>query len=345
MSAGIKDVALKAGVSSATVSRVLAQKPYVRESVRHRVLKAVKELGYQPSRVARSLRVRTSQIIGIIIPDIQNPFYTTLVRAIEDRAYANKYAVFLCNTDEDSEKEALYIDLMLAEQVAGVIITPARETAGSLRKLLAMNIPVVAVDRRIKDMDLDLVVLNNVVASNELVSHLVKQGHRRIAAILGTFEMTTGQDRFEGYKSALAEGGIDLDPTLIRSGPPREVFGYQCANELLELPDPPTAFFTGNNMLTIGTLRAIHERGLTIPQDLSLVAFDDLDWMSLMSPKLTVIAQPTYKMGQRSFDLILKRISEFDYPFEQVIFKGELKLRESTRPLDIPERRLHQFQN
>jgi len=339
MAVGIKDVALKAGVSSATVSRVLAQKPYIRESVRHRVLKAVKELGYQPSRVARSLRVRTSQIIGIIIPDIQNFFYTSLVRAIEDQAYAHKYTVFLCNTDEDPHKEALYIDLMLAEQVAGVIIAPARETGSSLRKLLAMNIPVVAVDRRITDMDLDLVVLNNVAASYELVAHLVKQGHRRIAAILGSFEMTTGQMRFEGYKAALAEGGIDLDPTLIRSGPPKEEFGYQGASELLDLPEPPTAFFTGNNMLTIGALRAIHERGLAIPRDLSLVAFDDLDWMSLISPKLTVIAQPTYEMGKRSFDLLLKRISEPDHPFEQIIFKAELKIRESTWPLEIFERR------
>jgi DNA-binding LacI/PurR family transcriptional regulator len=188
-------------------------------------------------------------------------------------------------------------------------------------------------------MDLDLVVLNNVAASYELVAHLVKQGHRRIAAILGSFEMTTGQMRFEGYKAALAEGGIDLDPTLIRSGPPKEEFGYQGASELLDLPEPPTAFFTGNNMLTIGALRAIHERGLAIPRDLSLVAFDDLDWMSLISPKLTVIAQPTYEMGKRSFDLLLKRISEPDHPFEQIIFKAELKIRESTWPLEIFERR------
>ncbi len=339
MAASIKDVASLAGVSSATVSRVLAQKPYVRENVRQRVLSAVKELGYQPSRVARSLRVRTSQIIGLIIPDIQNPFFTSLVRAIEDQAYAHKYTVFLCNSDENIHKEALYIDLMLAERVAGVIITPARETGSSLQKLLEMNIPVVAIDRRIKDADLDLVVLDNVAASHDLVTHLLEQGHRRIAAILGSPEITTGHERYEGYKSALADCGIKLDASLVRTGLPKEVLGYQCASELLDLPEPPTAFFTGNNLLTVGTLRAIHERGLNIPHDLSLVAFDDMEWMSLISPKLTVVAQPTYEMGQKAFELILKRISEPDRPSEQIIYKAELKIRGSTCPPEAYERR------
>ncbi len=339
MAASIKDVANLAGVSSATVSRVLAQKPYTSEIVRRRVLKAVKELGYQPSRVARSLRVRSSQIIGLIIPDIQNPFFTSLVRAIEDQAYAHKYTVFLCNSDENSHKEALYIDLMLAERVAGVIVTPTRETGGSLKKLLEMNIPVVAVDRRIKDADIDQVVLDNVAASHDLVTHLVQQGHRRIAAILASPEITTGHERYEGYKSALADCGIALDPSLVRTGLPKEVLGYQCASELLDLPDPPTAFFTGNNLLTVGTLRAIHERNLKVPGDLSLVAFDDMEWMSLITPKLTVVAQPTYEMGQKSFDLILKRISEPHRPFDQIVFKAELKIRESTCPPGAFERR------
>jgi DNA-binding LacI/PurR family transcriptional regulator len=337
MTASIKDVAIKAGVSSATVSRVLTEKPYISENARLKVMEAVKELGYQPSRVARSLRVRTTQIIGLIIPDVQNPFYTSLVRAIEDQAYAHNYTLFLCNTDENRQKETLYVDLMIAERVAGVIIIPAQETGSSLLKLLKMNIPVVAVDRRIKDKDLDLVILNNLAASYELIVHLIKQGHRHIAAILGSFEITTGRERFEGYKAALADNGIELDPSLIRTGSPKEIAGYKFANELLSLPNPPTALFTGNNMLTFGALRAIRERGLNIPRDLSLVAFDDLDWMSLISPKLTVISQPTYEMGKMSFDLLLRRISEPNHPFEQIIFKAELKIRESTCPLEISE--------
>lgn len=237
MAASIKDVAQLAGVSSATVSRVLAQKPHVREDVRQRVLQAVKKLGYQPSRVARSLRVRSSQIIGLIISDIQNPFFTALVRAVEDQAYAHQYAIFLCNSDENSHKEALYIDLMLAERVAGVILTPTRETSSPVSKLQAAGIPVVVVDRRIRDLELDTVVLDNIAAAQALASHLIDQGHRRIGAILASPAITTGNERSQGYTLALKEKGIPVDPALIRTGMPKEVLGYQFASELLDLPD------------------------------------------------------------------------------------------------------------
>jgi DNA-binding LacI/PurR family transcriptional regulator len=331
MAASIKDVASKAGVSSATVSRVLANKPYIRKTTRQKVLTAVEELCYQPSRVARSLRIRTSQIIGVIIPDIQNPFFTSMVRAIEDQAYAHKFTVFLCNTDEDIHKEALYIDLMLAERVAGVIIAPALESGSSLRKLLAMNIPVVAVDRRIKDLDLDLVIANNISASHDLIDYLISQGHKKIAAILGSPYMTTGYERLEGYKNALADHKIELDLSIIRTGSPKVKVGYQYTCELLDLPTPPTAIFSGNNLLTVGALNAIHDRSLTIPRDISLVAFDDLELMFLLNPQLTVVSQPIYEMGKKSFDLLFRRIAEPDHPIEQVIFKTELKIKESTR--------------
>jgi DNA-binding LacI/PurR family transcriptional regulator len=339
MAASIKDVAQLAGVSSATVSRVLAGKPHVREDVRQRVLQAVKQLGYQPSRVARSLRVRSSQIIGLIISDIQNPFFTALVRAVEDQAYAHQYAIFLCNSDENSHKEALYIDLMLSERVAGVILTPTRETGSPARKLQEAGIPVVVVDRRIRDMDLDTVVLDNVAAAHSLVAHLIAQGHRRIGAVLASAAITTGAERCQGYQLALAESGIPGDPALVRTGLPREVLGYQFTSELLDLPEPPTALFTGNNLLTIGALRAIHERNLSIPKDLSLVAFDDMEWTSLISPKLTVVAQPTYAMGRTAAELILRRIADPGHPSEQIIFKPELQIRESTGQPGILERR------
>ncbi len=337
MSVKIKDVASLAGVSSATVSRVLANKPYTSEEIRQRVLRAVETLGYQPSRIARSLRVQSSQIIGLIISDIQNPFFTSLVRAVEDQAYAHQYAVFLCNSDEDSHKEALYIDLMVAERVAGVIIVPTRETGGSIHKLLKAEVPVVVVDRRIRDFDLDTVIVDNVKAAHDLVTHLIDKGHHRIGAILASPEITTGYERYRGYVAALNERGIQVDPNLIRTGLPKDILGHQFVNDLLDLPEPPTAIFTANNLLTVGALRGIKERGLDIPRDLSLVAFDDMEWFSLINPKLTAAAQPTYKMGWTATDLILKRIHEPHRAPEEIVYQPEIKIRKSVELAQQPK--------
>src|SRR5262245_24185235 len=203
MAARIKDVARRAGVSSATVSRVLSNKPHVSDQVRQRILAAMDELDYHPSRLARSLRAQRSRIIGLIISDIQNPFFNTLARAVEDVAYAHQYAVFLCNTDEDIEKEKLYIDLMQAERVAGVMISPTHERDNACRKLLSAGVPVVVIDRRIADLDVDTVAVDNVGGAFALVSHLVGDGHSRIGAVLGTAAATTGRERYEGYVQAL----------------------------------------------------------------------------------------------------------------------------------------------
>jgi DNA-binding LacI/PurR family transcriptional regulator len=331
----IKDVASLAKVSSATVSRVLANKPYIREEIRQRVLQAVEKLGYQPNRVARTLRVQSSQIIGLIISDIQNPFFTALVRAVEDQAYSHQYAVFLCNSDENTEKESLYIDLMMSERVAGVIIVPTRETASSINKLYKANIPLVVVDRQIRDLDLDTVVIDNVKAAHDLVTHLIDNGHRRIGAILASPEIKTGLDRYQGYLTALNERGIQVDPALVRTGLPKEILGRQFVDELLSLPTPPTALFTGNNLLTVGALHGIKDRGLKIPDDLSLVAFDDMEWYSVISPTLTAVAQPIYEMGWAAADLILKRIDNPNKPIEKVIYKPELRIRESARKINL----------
>jgi DNA-binding LacI/PurR family transcriptional regulator len=334
MAVRIIDVAVRAKVSSATVSRVLANKPYIRDEVRKRVRLAVEELGYQPNRVARTLRVQSSQIIGLIISDIQNPFFTSLVRAVEDQAYAHQYAVFLCNSDENIDKESLYIDLMMAERVAGVIIIPTRETASSIKKMHDAKMPLVTVDRQIRDLDLDTVAIDNVKAAHDIVAHLVDNGHRRIGAILASPEIKTGFDRFQGYLAALNERGIELDPTLVRTGLPIESLGRQSVDELFSLPSPPTALFTGNNLLTVGALHGIKNRGLKIPDDLSLVAFDDMEWYSVISPTITAIAQPTYDMGWAAADLILNRIRDPNRPINKILLQPEMFIRESVRKIN-----------
>ena len=262
MPAKIEDVARRAGVSTATVSRVLSDKPYVRQDLRARVLAAAQELDYRPSRVARSLREQRSRILGLIISDIQNPFFTAIVRAVEDGAHASGHAVFLCNTDEDEAKETLYIDLMLAEHVAGVILSSTTGRNPAYNHLLQAGIPVVAIDRRVYNVPLDTVLVDNIDATRRAVEHLIAQGHRRIGAIVGHLTSSTGEERLRGYTDALMAHGIPVSDALIRIGTPRAPVGYAAMNELLALPDPPTAVFTGNNLLTAGALRSLFDAGL-----------------------------------------------------------------------------------
>jgi DNA-binding LacI/PurR family transcriptional regulator len=327
----IKDVAELAGVSTATVSRVLTNRGQVRGSTRTRVNAAIDQLGYQPSRVARSLRVRSAQIIGLIISDIQNPFFTSLVRAVEDVAYENRYAIFLCNSDEDTAKESLYIDLMISEKVAGVILTTTQELHNSCHKLIQAKIPTVSVDRRVRNCEVDTVVLDNVQGAFNLVDHLIQLGHTRVGLITGVTSMTTGRERYEGYCAALAAHSLPTHSELVRFGMPTISSGYQLTEKLLALNDPPSAIFTANNMFTVGALHAIQANCLKVPDDISLVAFDDPEWVTLVQPKLTVVAQPTYELGQKAAQLILKRIEDSTRPCETIVLPPKMQFRDSVK--------------
>ena len=327
--AKLADVARRAGVSTASVSRVLADKPHVSDAVRQRVLAAVDELSFRPSRLARSLRNQRSHVLGLIISDIQNPFFTAIVRAIEDIAYQHQYTLVLCNADEDPDKEALYVDLMMDEKVAGVIISPTHETATSCQRLANVGIPVVAIDRKVNDISVDTVVVDNTSAACEIVSHLIADGHRRIGAVVGTPIATTGHERRDGYLRALQMHGIPLESTLLRAGLPTIATGYRLVNELLALPAPPTALFLGNNLLTVGALKAIHERDLHIPEEIALVAFDEMEWMFVVKPALTVVAQPVYEMGKCAADLLLARIADPERPIEEIVLKATIHIRQS----------------
>jgi LacI family transcriptional regulator len=328
--ATMKEVAKLAGVSVATVSRVLNDKPNVSPELRSRVLQAVEKLSYQRNRVARSLRAKTSLIIGLIISDIQNPFFTSVVRGVEDVAYDHGYTLLLCNSDEDPDKERLYIDIMLAERVAGVIISPVAEVDNYSSVLLQAGVPVVAMDRRMRDLEVDTVVVNNVEGVYQAVGHLIEQGHRRIGFIGGPTRTTTGRERQEGYQKALAEHGLGLEQGLVKIGDFKQDSGYQMTCELLEMDDPPTAIFTANNLMTLGALNAIHEKRLSIPQEVAIVGFDDMSWAPSLAPPLTAVAQPTYELGRTAADLLLRRIGDPHRPTEQICLEADLVVRESS---------------
>ena len=325
----VKDVADLAGVSTATVSRVLNNHPQVADETRSKVLWAMEQLSYQPSRVARRLRMEASQILGLVISDIANPFFPSVVRGIEDVAYANGYSLFLCNSDEDPAKEELYIQVLRAEKVAGVIVSPTDEESTTCQTFIESGIPMAAMDRRLRHLEVDTVIVDNVQGAYEAVSHLVRLGHRRIGLISGPVHITTGRERQEGYKQALTEHGIESDQDLIKIGDFKQDSGYQRACELLEMDDRPTAVFTANNLMTLGALNAIHEKGLSIPQDVAIVGFDDMPWAPSLNPPLTAVAQPTYELGRVAAEMLLARIADRDHPIREIKLETALIVRES----------------
>jgi LacI family fructose operon transcriptional repressor len=325
----IKDVAEAAGVSTATVSRVLSNGLHVRPEVRERVMATVERLGYRPNLVARSLRSQRSSTIGLIVSDISNPFFTAISRAVEDTAYEQGISVLLCNTDENPEKEAIYLDLMQDTVVAGAIMSPTRQTIANFADS-NISFPIVVIDRSISNGDVDAVLLDNVDAAYRLITHLIEQGYRRIGALCS--EMSTGLERQVGYEKALRAHGLAPKSEYMKYVPPKIDVGYTATLKMLDLTDPPDALFTANSLIAEGALRAIRERNLTIPDDIALVTFDETTWSSLVQPSLTLIAQPTYEIGKTAAELLLQRIADPSRPTRQVILKGQLLVRGSSAP-------------
>ncbi|HMR68380.1 MAG TPA: LacI family DNA-binding transcriptional regulator [Anaerolineae bacterium] len=326
--ASIKDVAESAGVSTATVSRVLSDKPHVRPEIRERVMAAVDALSYRPNRVARSLRVQKTNIIGLIVSDIRNPFFTSVSRAVEDMAYENGLNLFLCNADENPQKEAMYLELMHDENVAGVILSPTRQTADNFKQAVKLGVPLVVIDRQVRGAEVDSVLIDNEASAARLVDHLIADGHRRIGALFGVGS-TTGRERREGYLKSLKSHGLKPEPTLFSYVNAREEEGYQATRKLLSLPDRPDAIFTSNAQLSAGAFKALRESNLVIPDEIAFASFDETTWTSLVRPGITVIEQPTYEIGQLATDLLLERIENPARPTREIILKGKLIVRQS----------------
>jgi LacI family fructose operon transcriptional repressor len=289
---------------------------------------AVEQLAYRPNLVARNLRSQQSNTIGLIVSDIRNPFFTAISRAVEDSAYENGYAVLLCNTDEDPEKEAIYLRLMQDENVAGIIISPTRRTIARFADF-NIDLPTVAIDRSLKRGDFDAVLLDNVAAAYDLTTHLIEQGYRRIGTIIGDVA-TTGRERQQGYEDALREHGLASEPELVKYVQPRGETGRTAALELIALPRPPDAILTSNSLLTEGALQALRERQLAIPDDVALAGFDDTTWASLVQPAITVMAQPTDEIGRTATELLLQRLVEPGRSARKVILRGQLRMRGSS---------------
>ncbi len=324
----LKDVADHAQVSRATVSRVLNHNPRVAEDLRERVLESIHLLGYQPNRAARRLRASSSDVLGLIISDIENPFFISVVRGVEDAAYASQMSVVLCNTDEDPVKQQMYLRVMQAERVAGLIISPtsADEEFIELRQL---GIPIILLDRRTDKFETDAVTIDNVGGAYLATKHLIDCGYERIGMIGGSPYLTTGRERYEGYRKALHAAGMKIDEKLIKVGNFKTDTGYALAKEFIASPQPPRAIFVANNLMTLGTLRALRENGVLVPQEMALVGFDDMPWSSELCPPLTAVSQPTYELGQETVQLLLRRLADPQAPIRTVTLQPRLVIRES----------------
>jgi LacI family transcriptional regulator len=331
--ATIREVAERAGVSTMTVSRVINNSGYTSRDARERVEAAIAEMGYVPNALARSLRFKQTKTLALVLSDITNPFFTTIARGVEDVANRHGFNVIFCNTDESESKQAEYLNILLQKQVDGVLLVPARSTEGPVAFLRTRGVPVVVLDRRVPECSADGVRGDSEQGGYELTKLLLGLGHRRIAILSGPPEVSTAADRVAGYRRALAEAGLDCDPALILHGRLRQEGGYQMAQHALALR--PTALFAANNFIAIGAYRALGAAGLRVPDDMAMVAFDDLPAALILEPFLTVAAQPAYEMGQIATELLLARLSgKTPNACQEIVLPVEIIVRRSSgRPL------------
>lgn len=327
--ATIQRVADRAGVSIATVSRVSADPAAVSDELRLRVQEAALALNYRPSRAARTLRGRTSQAIGVVIPDLENPFFTAVVRGIDQVLQAAGYTLLLANSDEDAARERTILETLRAEGVAGIIFVPINAARDAYRDLLAPPLHTVAVDRLPSNLRPDLVTVNNVEGTRAGVAHLLALGHRDVALLSGPSKHSTAKERERGYEDALRAAGRSIKPELVYYGDFRERGGYEGMQALMALPHRPTAVFVANNLMTLGAFRALHEAGIRIPEEIAVVGFDDMPWATSLNPPLTVTSQPSQEIGSSAADLLLERIARPDRAIRHLILETKLVVRAS----------------
>lgn len=330
----IRDIARLAGVSVATVSGVLNNKPTVKPVLVERVKRAMDALDYHPDQVARSLRVRRTFTIGMVIADVTNPFFTDVIRGVEQEAQINGYSVILCDANEDASLERHYLSALFSRRVDGVLLVPTSAPPAQESRI-HKRFPIVLVDRVPLGFQGAAVTTDNFGAAYEGTRHLIELGHRRIAIISGQLSLSNGLDRLEGFRKALQEAHLPLPDEYLQRGDFQLESGYQCGMKLMQCPLPPTAIFSSNNKMTLGLMRALRELRKPCPEQVSVLGFDDFEWSAYFTPQLTTIAQPAYEMGKRAMQILLSKLQPAPDGSEAneqqlVRLKAELRVREST---------------
>jgi LacI family transcriptional regulator len=333
----IRDVARRAGVAPTTVSRVINNSGYTSAETRARVEAAIHELQYVPNTLSQSLRYKRTNTLALVLSDITNPFWTTVTRGVEDAASEQDMHVFLCNTDEKPDKTASYVEKLLQRQTDGFLFVPTGADTAILQKIKKQSVPLVVLDRTVEGVVVDVVRSDSLGGAQRLTEYLIRLGHRRIAIIPGPPNIATSVQRLEGYRRALAKHNIPYDDTLVRHGRFNHENGVNVAittTLLNDLSPPPTVIFAGNNFIALGVLQAIRQAKLRVPEDISVVSFDDVPYNWEAEPFLTVVSQDPYKLGMRAAELLLKLItSEEQAGSRDIVLPVELLERRSCRPL------------
>jgi DNA-binding LacI/PurR family transcriptional regulator len=312
---------------------VLTGSNTVDEALAERVRVACAALQYRPNSAARALARGKSLIIGLLVTEFRNPFFMDIVHGVEDVTQEYGYLLVLCNSKEDQDREGQYIELMCAEQVAGAIVVPTTDRKPILTPLVESGIPVVCVDRRVNDRAIDTVLIDNSAAARAAVAHLIGNGYRRIGLVTGPDRTTTARERLEGYRGALLDAGIALDPALERRGPFTEERGRQLTDELLDLDPAVEALLIGNNRLMQGALAAIYAHGMRIPEDIAVVGFDEVPWMTPGSVSLTTVMQPAYELGSTAALRLIQRLKHPDrLARQETVLSYRLHIGDSSRP-------------
>jgi LacI family transcriptional regulator len=327
----IKDVASLAGVSPMTVSRVINGSDRVSPDTQRRVERAISELGYIPSRLARGLSARKTGTLAVIVPDVSNPFFTLIVRAAEDVARRSTYRVILCDTRADLAVERDVIEELIAHRVEGIVIAPVSDRSKPhLARLARFGVPFVLIDRTVAGIECDAVVGESLGGAQRLVEHLIGLGHRRIGLIVETDEVSTAWQRRRGYEAALTAAGIALEPALVEVQAPDPGGGFAGMSRLLASDEPPSAVFAVNNLVALGAIEAVREAGLEVPDDVALVCFDDIEFASRLYPFLTAMEQPAETFGTLGTQLLLERIQGRGPARDHVVvLPGQLTVRRS----------------
>ncbi len=331
----IRDVANRAAVSPSTVSHVINETRHVSAETRERVLQAMAELNYQPNRLARSLRSRRTQTLGVLLPNNANPFFAQVLEGIEAAAYDEGYNVILGNANDDPQRELAYLDILLSKQVDGVLLVSTGAYREALDFLAGRETPVVMVDRApgetYDDFRIDTVFTENRRGGVLATEYLIGLGHRRIGCIAGPSLINSSAARVVGYRQALEAAGLAVDERLIVSGDFQHESGYHAARALLALPERPSALFVCNDLMAVGALYAAHEAGLRVPADLSVIGFDDIPLASFTLPRLTTIAQPARALGERAVALLVKRLQNRQAPACHELLPVRLVERDSCQ--------------
>jgi LacI family transcriptional regulator len=326
----IKDVAKRAGVSISTVSHVINNSRAVSKDTRRRVEDAMEELGYQPNTLARNLRRQQTQSLGMVVPDSANPFFAEVTRGIEDASFEKNYSVILCNSEGDLERQAAYTNLLIQNQVAGIVFVAAGVSTELVEDLRRRRVPLVVVDRAVPNVEVNSVMTDHNQGGRLATRHLIDLGHSRIACISAGSHLSPSAERVTGYMETLWENNIAVDKRLIVRGDFQYQSGYEAANVLLELPVPPTAVFACNDLMAVGCISAAAERGLRVPQDLSVVGFDDVKLASFTNPPLTTVAQPMRQIGKLAVEMLIESITDIDAPVRVEKLDTKLVVRRST---------------